>query len=108
MLPNSHNEKLFRACYGFVFFGVPNGGLRNEQLRAMVHSQPSAKLIDDLVVDSDSEAPPLLKALATKFQKCCMEQDFSIVSFYEREASHTVAVSAIYLVLESVILTTFV
>ena len=93
MPPGSENERLFRACYGLVFFGVPNNGLRNEQLRAMVHRQPSQKLVDDLVVDSDFEASPLLRALASRFSRCCAKQDFSILSFYERESSHTIAVS---------------
>ena len=76
-----------------MFFGVPNHGLRHDQLRTIVESKPSKKLIDDLVVDSDSEASPMLTVLGEKFVKCCEKQYFNIVSFYEREMSYTVAVS---------------
>ena len=97
MPPGSENEDLFRSCYGLALFGVPNNGLRNEQLRAMAYCRPSRKLVDDLVVDSAFEASPLLQALASKFLKCCAKQEFSVTSFYERELSHTVAVSTTYL-----------
>ena len=83
---------LFKACYGLIFFGVPNLGLRHEQLRTMVGSQPSQKLIDDLVVDKESEASPLLIELGKRFYKCCEDQELRIVSFYEREIGHTVEV----------------
>ena len=59
----------------------------------MVGSRPNKKLIEDLVVDSDSEASPLLKQLEEKFHDCCKEQDFRIKAFYERKMTNTVQVS---------------
>ena len=59
----------------------------------MVESKPTQKLIEDLVVDNDSEASPLLKQLADRFHDCCEAQGFDIWSFYERSLTHTVQVS---------------
>lgn len=57
------NKELFKACYGLIFFGVPNLGLRHIHLRTIAKYQPSEKLVDDLVVDKDSEVSPLLREL---------------------------------------------
>ena len=90
---DSNIKLILKASYGLVLFGVPNHGLRNEQLRAMVEDKPSKQLVHDLVVDKDEEATPLLKELASKFFKCSRQQDFGILSFYEREKSGTYVVS---------------
>lgn len=85
--------KLFKACYGLVFFDVPNLGLRYEALLTMVESQDSRQLIEALVTDKNSKATPLLMELGKKFFKCCEAQDFRIISFYERLKSVTLKVS---------------
>ena len=87
------DKEFFKACYGLMFFGVPNHGLRHEQLLTLVGSEPTEQLIRDLVVDKDSEPTSLLRELGNKFYACCETQDFSIISFYERKMSHTVQVS---------------
>ncbi len=84
---------LFTSTYGLVFLGVPNLGLRNEQLRAMVNGQPNQRLIDDLVVDKESEPSPYLSELTKKFMQICKTQEFQIRSYYERKMSHTLQVS---------------
>ena len=59
----------------------------------MVGEKTSKKLIEDLVVDSDSEASPLLKQLGERFHDCCKGQNFHLKSFYEQKRTHTVKVS---------------
>ncbi len=83
---------LSKSTYGLVFLGVPNLGLRYEELRAMVKGQPNQGLIDDLVVDKESEAPHYLTKLNEKFIQTCKEQKFKIVSYYETKLSDTVKV----------------
>ena len=37
---NTENINLFKSTYGLLFFGVPNLGLRHEQLREMLMGNP--------------------------------------------------------------------
>uniref|UniRef100_A0A8H7NFB6 NACHT domain-containing protein n=1 Tax=Bionectria ochroleuca TaxID=29856 RepID=A0A8H7NFB6_BIOOC len=77
-----------RATYGIVFFGVPNHGLRNEQLRTLVDGQPNKAFINDLLVDDDSEASGFLKRLASQFAES-FKGYYRIITFYERLLSPT-------------------
>ena len=87
------DEQLCKACYGLLFFGVPNLGLRHKRLlETVMNARPSERLVRDLIVDKESEPSPLLRVLAKNFMRCCKAQDFQIVLFYETEASHTVEV----------------
>ena len=86
-------KNIFKACYGLIFFGVPNLGLRHDQLRAMAKSSASENLIRDLVVDNDSEQSSLLKELGINFYSLCKRQQLHVDSYYEREMSPTVKVS---------------
>lgn len=87
------DERFFKACYGLMFFGVPNLGLRHEPLlAAVIGKRPSERLIRGLIVDEESEPSTLLRALAANFVRCCKAQDFQIISFYETEKSHTLQV----------------
>ncbi|KAJ5887721.1 hypothetical protein N7495_007762 [Penicillium taxi] len=79
---------LSQACYGLLFFGVPNLGLRNEQLRTLVQGQPNKALIDDLLVDNDSEPSTFLKRLADQFSDSCKDY-YHVVTFFERTLSPT-------------------
>ena len=82
---------------GLIFFGVPNLGLRQSQLEALVAGQPNAVLIRDLVVDDDSEPSPYLKELSRKFIDYSrgLEPKLQIVSYYERRASPTIEASSL-------------
>ncbi|KAK1579705.1 uncharacterized protein LY79DRAFT_652008, partial [Colletotrichum navitas] len=80
---------LAKTCYALLFFGVPNLGLRNEQLRTMVCGQPNEALVHDLVVDNDSEASTFLKRLADDFAEKCKDH-YRVMSFFERMLSPTV------------------
>lgn len=75
-----------------MFFGVPNLGLRNDQLCKLVDGQPNEQLIKNLVTDKDSKHSPYLNELCQKFLRTCRAQDFKIVSYYERKTSPTVQV----------------
>ncbi|WYZ38338.1 hypothetical protein EsH8_III_000252 [Colletotrichum jinshuiense] len=79
---------LAKACYALLFFGVPNLGLRNDQLRTLVRGQPNEALIHDLLVDNDSEASTFLKRLADQFSESCKDH-YRVMSFFERVLSST-------------------
>ena len=86
------NLNIYGSCYALLFFGVPNLGLRNDQLGSMVKGQPNERLINDLVVDKDSEPSPFLSSLSRRFADCCKSQGFKVISFYERRESPTLTV----------------
>jgi hypothetical protein len=88
---DQQNIDLRKACYGMLLFGVPNLGLRNEQLISIVKGQPNEVLIRDLVVDNDSEPSPFLKRISDQFSECCKGQ-YQVVSFFELKRSPTVQV----------------
>ena len=79
------------ATYGLMFFGVPNYGLRNEQLRSLVDGQANASLVNDLVLDNDMEPSTYLRRISNDFSRCCKDR-YQVVSFYELERSPTVQV----------------
>lgn len=89
---DSEYTNICKSCYALLLFGVPNLGMRNDQLRSIVKGQPNERLINDLVVDKDSEPSPFLSSLSRRFADCCMNQGFKVISFYERSESPTVMV----------------
>ncbi|KAM5342908.1 hypothetical protein ACJ41O_013874 [Fusarium nematophilum] len=86
--PSDANSDLSKASYGLLFFGVPNLGLRNDQLRTLVRGQPNEALIHDLLVDNDSEPSAFLKRLADQFSESCRGH-YRVVTFFERMLSPT-------------------
>ena len=82
------------ACCGLLFFGVPNLGLRNEQLQSLVYGQPNAKLVQALLVDRDSEPSDYLKRISDDFSNQCKGQ-YRVISFFETKHSPTVQVGYI-------------
>src|SRR5436305_8013010 len=91
---NTGSLDFFKSTYGLLFFGVPNLGLRHEQLREMVNGQPNEQLVHDLQVTKNSEPTPFLRELGQKFIGACKEQKpgFEIISYYEQRKSSTVQV----------------
>ncbi|KAL8294757.1 hypothetical protein RB600_000626 [Gaeumannomyces tritici] len=87
-LSNDAYSNLSKACFGMLLFGVPNLGLRNDQLMTLVRGQPNESLIRDLLVDNDSEPSTFLKRLADQFSICC-KGHYRVVTFYERMLSPT-------------------
>lgn len=77
-----------------MFLGVPNLGLRHEQLLTVVDGQPNEGLIRDLITDKDSEPSAYLRELTDKFVKASIEQkaEFEIVSYYETQESATIEI----------------
>ncbi|KAH6653092.1 hypothetical protein BKA67DRAFT_536788 [Truncatella angustata] len=80
---------LSTTCCGLLFFGVPNHGLRNEQLHSLVQGQPNEALIRDLLVDRDTEPSTFLKRVSSQFAECCKGQ-YPVISFYELQHSPVV------------------
>ena len=76
-----------------LLFGVPNLGLRNDQLETFVQGQPNADLIHDLVVNNDSEASAFLKRQAREFSEHC--KCYHAITFYEREHSPLLKVNSL-------------
>lgn len=70
---------------------MPNLGLRNEQLKALVQEKPNQALVDSLVVDNDDEPTTLLKRLTDQFAERC-KGHYRVVTFFERLYSATVEV----------------
>lgn len=85
------NTDLSKASYGLVFFGVPNLGLRNDQLRTLVRGQPNEALIHDLLVDSDSEPSTFMQRLADQFSESC-KGHYRVLTFFERAYTPTLEV----------------
>jgi hypothetical protein len=84
------------STYGLVLLGVPNLGLRHQQLMTMVYGQPNEKFIHDLIVDRDEEPSPYLERLTSDFSDLCskISPPFHIWSYFEDTKSPTVLVSA--------------
>lgn len=83
------------ATQGLVLLGVPNLGLRHNQLRTMVNGRPNEGFITDLLVRTDGGPSQFLSYLTDEFARLCKRQKGSwrIVSYYETMSSTTVAVS---------------
>jgi len=80
---------------GLILLGVPNLGLRHEQLRTVVHGRPNEGFIKDLLVQPDGEASQFLNHLTREFAHLCRQQQrpWKIISYYETIRSSTVAAS---------------
>ena len=83
------------VTYGLVFMGVPNLGLRHNQLKTMVEGQPNEGFITDLLVKPDGEASNFLSYLTSEFTALDGRRrlPFEIISYYETLSSPTVVVS---------------
>ena len=84
------NSDLFKSCYALVFFGVPNLGLRHEQLATIVGGQANEELIRSLVVSRDIEPSQYLDRLHKDFQQSFTFADSPLVLFFETKPTKTV------------------
>ncbi|KAI0437727.1 hypothetical protein F4803DRAFT_570483 [Xylaria telfairii] len=84
---------IHQACYGMLFFGVPNLGLRYDQLLTIVQGKPNRALIESLVVDRDSEPSEYLRRITDQFSPD-FEGKYVIISIFERSYSPTIKVHA--------------
>jgi hypothetical protein len=83
------------VTYGLVFMGVPNLGLKHNQLKTVVKDQPNEGFIRDLLVTSGGEASQFLSYLTSEFSDLDRRrsQPLEIISYYETKTSPTVVVS---------------
>lgn len=83
------------ATSGLILLGVPNLGLRHEQLSTVVAGQPNEGFVRDLLTQTDGEASQYLNSLTKSFARICKEQQppWRIISYYEKLRSHTIAVT---------------
>lgn len=87
--PDENDQVLFKSCHALLFFGVPNTGLEVASLRAIVKSQPNARLIADLEVSSD-----FLDVLVRLWDRVRNGiSDMRVVSIYETKPTPTVRVN---------------
>jgi hypothetical protein len=86
--------EVMAVTYGLVFMGVPNLGLRHEQLQTVVKGRPNEGFVRDLLVRSDGEASQFLSRLTLEFSDLDRRRSlpFDIVSYYETVSSPTVVV----------------
>ncbi|GAB7336313.1 hypothetical protein MBLNU13_g09056t1 [Cladosporium sp. NU13] len=81
------------VTYGLVFLGVPNLGLKHNQLETVVRGRPNEGFVRDLLVRSDGEASQFLSYLTSEFSDLDKRRrlPFEIISYYETVSSPTVA-----------------
>lgn len=79
-----------------LFFGVPNLGLRYDQLRTIVQDNPNKALVLSLVVDNDAEPSEYLRRISKDFSYACGGYKYEVVNFFERNPTPTVQVSVLF------------
>jgi hypothetical protein len=92
---NQHEVML--GTSGLVLMGVPNLGLRHDQLRTVVNGQPNDNFVTDLLARKDGEPSQYLARLTDDFARLCrlQQQPWRIVSYYEKLGSPTLLVSTL-------------
>jgi hypothetical protein len=89
---SNENSELCNSCYSLIFFGVPNLGIRREQLVTLLKGKPNDALITSLVLDNDTEPSAYLNSLNKSFLESFLFDDSPVISYYERLSSKTVKV----------------
>lgn len=87
------NSSLLDKVKGAIMFGVPNLGMEQSHLLAMVEGQPNEILVEDL-----SRGSNYLVRLDRSFSGIAMTRKLQIFWAYETAHSHTVIVSSLNLV----------
>src|SRR5271155_867822 len=82
------DKAVFMSCYALLLFGVPNRGLDNSSLMAMVKGQPNEALVRDL-----SGSSRFLSLLHRMFYERFALDDSRIICVYETQMTPTVEVS---------------
>ncbi|KAL7961863.1 hypothetical protein V8C34DRAFT_272684 [Trichoderma compactum] len=82
---SQEDQKLFRAIYGIVFFGVPHSGMDIESLIPMVDDGPNFPLVKSIGTTS-----PVLDQLQEEFHPALGRQgEREVICFYETAESPT-------------------
>ncbi|KAL7946857.1 hypothetical protein V8C42DRAFT_318947 [Trichoderma barbatum] len=76
------DRAVFRSCYAVLFFAVPNRGLDNSHLMAMVKGQPNEDLVNDL-----KQSSRFLSMLHQRFNNYFTLKDSKIICVYETRIS---------------------
>ncbi|KAF8534800.1 ankyrin repeat-containing domain protein [Trichophaea hybrida] len=79
-----HND-VFKSTYGAIFFGVPNRGLRVDELRYMVRGQPIQTLINELAPGAS-----YLGRLHRDFVREFRDMKAEFISCYETKLTNSV------------------
>jgi hypothetical protein len=89
--PNSSGTLSSRTI-GFLGYGVPINGLKNETLLNAVKSQPNFEMIRSICLDADGRPSRYLVDLANRFALC--NERMTIHHFYETNPSSDIWVSS--------------
>lgn len=65
--------------------------MRNEELRKLVQAQPNRALVENLLVDNNSEPSAFLKKLTDQFSES-FKGYYRVVTFFERDLIPTIKV----------------
>jgi hypothetical protein len=65
-----HYQDVLENCCSVIFFGVPNQGIKFDELMNMVQGKRSERFVRELLPDNDSEESPLLSGLNMSFGYC--------------------------------------
>lgn len=82
-----HHRQVLRATYALICLGVPNRGMRNDELIKMVKGQTNETLISDLGMRSET-----LQLLHNAFSRIVSARGPNVISVYETQPSNTVQV----------------
>lgn len=88
-------HEVMLGTIGLVLIGVPNSGLRHDQLRTVVNGRPNENFVTDLLARADGEPSQYLRRLTDDFARLCgqQQQSWRIVSYYETLKSPTLSAS---------------
>jgi hypothetical protein len=95
-------EDVLESFLGVIFFGVPNQGIRFEELRHMVEGKRSAEFVHSLLPDNDTEMSAILDALNTDFSRCAgkfrhsTKGGLNILCYYEKDETRVSEVRQCY------------
>jgi hypothetical protein len=93
-------QRVIVDTQGLVLLGVPNLGLKHDQLQTVIKGQPNEGFVRDLLVRPDGEPPQFLSYLTNRFSELCGRQQpsWKIVSYYETVHSPTLEVRVPFLI----------
>ncbi|KAI9782133.1 MAG: hypothetical protein M1839_005480 [Geoglossum umbratile] len=83
-------QDLLQSCCSVIFFGIPNEGIRFEELINMVGDKRSEELIRRLLPDKDAEMSAVLRALsrdldAVKKSSDVVQKEVWMLCYYEKQ-----------------------
>ncbi|KAI9767181.1 MAG: hypothetical protein M1839_004600 [Geoglossum umbratile] len=88
-------QDILQSCCGVVFFGVPNQGIRFEELICTAKGERSEELVHGLLTDEDTEMSDVLSALSMDFGRAQkdfrhgMKAGLGMLCYYETLRSRT-------------------